>query len=121
VGGDGEVEGYGLSELDSRGGAGGDLILIGAGWGGADVGVTSAAAAGGAEDDEGEEESEEDCSGEVNFAGLLFAEGVPEEEEGCGEEAENGLVEAGVCVVGGWVGVDGGDGVDGGYGVLGLR
>jgi hypothetical protein len=54
VGGDGEVEGYGLGELDAGGGAGGDLILIGSGWRDADVGVASAAAAGRPEGGEGE-------------------------------------------------------------------
>ena len=49
MGGDGEVEGYGLGELDSGRGGGGDLVLVGAGWRGADVGVASAAAAGGPE------------------------------------------------------------------------
>ena len=47
VGGDDEVEGYGMAELDASGGAGGHLILVGAGWGDADVGVASAAAADG--------------------------------------------------------------------------
>jgi hypothetical protein len=46
MGGDGEVEGDGLGELNSGGGAGGDLILVDAGWRGADVGVASTAAAG---------------------------------------------------------------------------
>ena len=53
MGGDGEVEGYGLGELDAGGRAGGDLVLIGAGWGGADVGIASASAAGGPEGGEG--------------------------------------------------------------------
>ena len=45
VGGDVEVEGYGLGELDAGGGTGGDLILVGAGGRDADVGVASATAA----------------------------------------------------------------------------
>ena len=53
VGGDDEVEGDGLAELDASGGAGGDLILVGAGWGDADVGVAAAAAAGGPEGGQG--------------------------------------------------------------------
>jgi len=44
VGSDGQVECDGLGELDSGGGAGSDLILIGAGRCGEDVGITSAAA-----------------------------------------------------------------------------
>ena len=39
VRGDSEVKGDRLGDLDASGGAGGDLILVGAGWGGADVGV----------------------------------------------------------------------------------
>ena len=53
---DGQVESDGLGELDSGGGAGGDLILVGARGRGADVGVASAAAARGGEGDEGQEE-----------------------------------------------------------------
>ena len=99
VGGDGEVEGDGLGELDAGGGAGGDLILVGAGWGDADVGVASAAAAGGPEGGQGEEEGPEDGAG--SLVGFVFAEGVPEEEERGGEEAEEGFVAVGVgvCVV----------------------
>ena len=39
LGGDGEIEGYGLGDLDAGGRGGGDLILVGAGWGVAEVGV----------------------------------------------------------------------------------
>ena len=79
VGGDDQVEGYGLGELDAGGGAGGDLILIGSGRGGADVGVASAAAAGGPESGQGQEESPEDRAD--GFLMGVSAEGIPEEKE----------------------------------------
>ena len=53
MGRDGEVEGDGLGEFDSGAGAGGDLVLVGAGWRGADVRVAAAAAAGGAKGGQG--------------------------------------------------------------------
>jgi hypothetical protein len=92
AGGDGEVEGDGLGELDASGGTGGNLILIGAGWSGSDVGVASATAAGGTESDEGEKERAEEITGEVIFSAAIFLESGPEEEEGGGEEAESGFI-----------------------------
>ena len=44
--GDREVEGYGLGELDSVGGGSRDLILVAAGWGVPEAGVSSAATTG---------------------------------------------------------------------------
>jgi hypothetical protein len=91
--GDGEVEGYGLGDLDAGGGAGGDLILVGAGWGAAEVGVASVATA--VEQEWGgcgeEEDGPEDGVG-AGLLGLVGLAGSPEEEQGGGEEAEEGAV-----------------------------
>jgi len=79
----GEVEGYRLGELDSVGGGGGDLVLVDAGWGVAEAGISSAAAAG-----EGQGGcAEEGCPEEEGLA-VLAGSGLPEEEQGCGQEAE---------------------------------
>jgi hypothetical protein len=93
LGGDRQVEGDGLGDDFAGGGAGGDLILVGAGRGAAEVEVASTAAAGEEERCGGEEDCPEDWADAVGvgFSGLSY---FPEEEEGRGEEAEEGLVGA---------------------------
>jgi len=96
------------------------LILVDAGWGVAEAGVSSAATAG-----EGEGGCAEECCPEKEGLAVPACSGLPEEEQGCGQEAEEGCVVSVSCALGcagdlgGFVQVDSGDGVDGGGGGLG--